>query len=392
MRSDAEMKSRNRPGAAALGLLALLLLPVGCGDEAAEDSVVKAPPVLVEPVEVRRVVDRIRATGQLVAKAKATIAAQVNGAVTSILVEEGDSIVAGQALLEIDPQRRKLELADAEARLAEAQANVIEARRELDRLRELKKSNAASQSRLDEAQTRFSLAGSQAAGAEARAGLARRALEDATVRAPFAGLVARRAVSVGEYVGVGLPLFELVALDPIEVEFTLAEVDSARVALGNTVELRVAPFPDEGFTAGVTVIAPTIDPSTRTLRVKAELPNPDGRLRPGLFAHVDLGVSERDDVVMVPEDALIQRAKGVIVYRLEDGSRARVVPVRTGTRLGNLVEVSEGLAAGDRVVVRGQHDLVDGVVVSLRTPDGELADEPQGAAPSSARVAPGAGR
>lgn len=368
-----------------------LALP-GCGAEEQPKKVVQAPPVLVAPVEVRRVVDAIEATGQLVAKAEATIAAQVEGQVTGILVEEGDPIELGQILLEIDPRRRELELADADARLAEANAHVAEGRRELGRLERLMKRDAASQSRLDEAQTRLALARSQASGAAARVGLAHRALEDATIRAPFSGLVAKREVSVGEYLGVGLPLFELVVLDPIEIEFTLAEIDSARVALGNQVELRVAPYPNERFRAKVTVIAPVIDSATRTLRVKAELSNLDGRLRPGLFAHVDLGVSERSGVVMIPADALVMRASGTFVYRLIEGSRVERVAVRTGMREGEWVEIAAGLSAGDRVVVRGQRELVDGGVVSLRTRDGKPADEPQVAAPTSARMAPGAGR
>jgi membrane fusion protein (multidrug efflux system) len=386
------MRSRNRRAWILTCLAGGLIALPGCGVDEEPEKTVQAPPVLVAPVEIRRVVDAIEATGQLVAKAEATIAAQVEGPVTAVLVEEGDAIEAGQILLEIDPLRRELELANAEANLAESKARVAEGRREVSRLQRLKKRDAASQSRLDEGQTLLVLARSQASGAEARVGLARRALEDATIRAPFSGLVARREVSVGEYLSVGLPLFELVALDPIEIEFSLAEIDSARVQSGNKVTLRVAPYPKERFEASVTVISPTIDSATRTLRVKAELPNADGRLRPGLFAHVDLGVSERSGVLMVPEDALVMRAAGTIVYRLIDENRVQRVVVRTGIRQGSLVEIAQGLSAGDRVVVRGQRDLVDGGVVSLRTRDGQPADEPQVAAPTSARMAPGAGR
>lgn len=388
---------RDRVGArarAVLGALGAAWL-IGCGGDEAAREVVQAPPVMVVPVELRDVVDRIQATGQLVAKAEATIAAQVNGQVTAIAVDDGDAVEEGQVLLEIDPRRRELELADAEARLAEARAEEAEARREGGRLQRLKKSDAASQARVDEAQTRLALARSRASGAEARVGLSRRAVEDATVRAPFAGLVARRQVSVGEYLSVGSPLFELVALDPVEVEFTLAEVDSARVALGNEVEVHVAPYPEERFRAAVSAIAPTIDPETRTLRVKARLPNADGRLRPGLFAHVDLGVAERKDVVMVPEDALVLLAQGTVLYRLVEGNRVQRLFVKTGIQVGDRVEVVEGLARGDRVVVRGQRNLVDGGIVSLRTEDGRPADEPQVAtpAPSGDRaLAPGAGR
>jgi membrane fusion protein (multidrug efflux system) len=380
------------------GAVILLLAAVACApEEEVAAPLVTAPPVMVVNVEARDVSDRIQATGQLIAKARATIAAQVNGQVTAVLAEEGDAVEAGQALLEIDPQRRELELINAQSQLAEARAQLGEAERESKRMQRLSKSAAASQARLDEAETRLALTRSRLAGAQARFGLARRALEDSTVRAPFAGLVDRRMVSFGEYLSTGLPIFEVVALDPIEVEFDLAEVDSARVKVGHEVGLTVAPYPDEIFGATVTVVSPTIDPATRTLRVKAELANPGNRLRPGLFARADLGVNERSAVVMVPEDALVMRADGTVVYRLvEDEGKKRVelVGVRTGVFRNGWVEVMGGVDAEDRVVVRGQAGLVDGSVVSLRTRDGRLlgvSESGQSGETAAARPAEGGG-
>jgi len=356
--------------------LLLLLVTSACApDEEVSAPAVTAPPVMVVNAEARDVSDRIQATGQLIAKARATVAAQVNGQVTAVFAEEGDAVEEGQALLEIDPQRRELELINAQSQLAETRAQLAEAERESKRMQRLGQSAAASQARLDEAETHLALARSRLAGAEARLGLVRRALEDSTIRAPFAGLVDRRMVSFGEYLSTGLPLFEVVALDPIEVEFDLAEVDSARVKIGHEVGLTVAPYPDEIFDAEVTVVSPTIDPATRTLRVKAQLANPGNRLRPGLFTRADLGVNERSGVVMVPEEALVMRADGTVVYRLvEDAGKQRVelVGVRTGVFRNGWVEVVGTIAAQDRVVVRGQSGLVDGSVVSLRTRDGRL--------------------
>jgi membrane fusion protein (multidrug efflux system) len=338
---------------------------------------------MVEPVMVRDVIDRITATGQLVAKAEATIAAQIPGQVTTISVEEGDAVFAGQILLEIDPQRRELELASAEAQLNEASAQAVEAWRAMDRIQNLNRRDAASQARLDEARTALKLSHSRKSASEARLGLAKRALSDASVSAPFSGLVARRNVSVGEYLSVGLPLFEIVTLDPIETEFSVAEVDSGLVLLGQDVELSLAPFPGERFAATVTMVSPTIDSRTRTLRVKAELPNGDGRLRPGLFAHIELGVSERSDVVMVPEEALLQRASGSVLFRIRSENRVEQVLVETGVYSEGWVEVRGDLYPGDRVVVRGQGNLLDGGAVSVRNRDGRPVDPNRVAAPVS---------
>ena len=348
------------------------LILQACGQEdSATVAEVLRPPVMVVTSELRDVADRLRATGQLMAKADATIAAQVKGQVTEIRIKEGEAVEAGTVLLVIDPERRELEVASAQAQLAEAQAELAVAKRNYQRTKRLSKDNVASEARLDEDRTRESLARSAANGAEARLGLARRALEDSTVSAPFSGLIARRHVSVGEYLSIGAALFDLVALDPIEVEFNLAEVDSSKVALGHPVEISIAPYPDETFAATVSMISPTIDPRTRTLRVKAELPNPDGRIRPGLFAHTDLGVSERLGVIVVPDDAVVQRADGAVVFRLDDSGRAERRLVETGVQLDGWVEVSSGLSPGDVVVVRGQTRIDDGVAVSVRQADGQ---------------------
>jgi membrane fusion protein (multidrug efflux system) len=355
-------------------VLACGVLAFGCGSEdptpAAADGL--RPPVMVVLSERRDVVDRIRATGQLIAQAEATIAAQVAGQVTEIRVREGEGVETDAVLLVIDPERRQLEVDNAEAQLAEARAELAVSKRSYERTKRLSRGNVASEARLDEDRTRESLARSAEAGALARLGLTRRALEDATVRAPFSGLIARRHVSVGEYLTTGSALFDLVALDPIEIEFTLAEIDSSKVEIGHPVKIALAPYPDESFGATVTMISPTIDPRTRTLRVKAELPNPDGRIRPGLFAHVDLGVSERHGVIVVPEDAIVQRASGTVIYRVDAEARAERVNVETGVRLEGWIEISESVGAGDRIVVRGQNRLDDGIMVSVRSSQGAL--------------------
>src|SRR5262249_38319752 len=155
----------------------------------------------------------------------------------------------------------------ARARVDEARAQLSEQEREYARVVELREKGVASETRREQAETAHKLARARLAAAEAELGVLERALRGARVGAPFPGLVARRFVSRGEYVTQGQKLFELVALDPIEVEFFVPEVDSGRIATGQTVDVRVTPFPDESFDGEVTVVAPTIDPRSRTLRV-----------------------------------------------------------------------------------------------------------------------------
>jgi len=360
-----------RPRLARPASLALLVaLAAACGKETA-NAPAAAPPVMAGEVEAHRIEDRIEATGQLLARSQAAVAAQVGGQVTRIVRDEGQQVGEGELVVEIDPERRKLEADSARAMLAQAEAQASEAERELGRMEKLHAEGVAADAKLDQVRTALRAAHASRDSLAAQLGMAERSVRDSSVTAPFAGLVARRYVSGGEFVAPAQKLFELVALDPIEVEFHLPERDSSRVAEGAPVAVRVAPFPDEVFEARVTVISPTIDATTRTLRVKAVLANPDGRLRPGLFARADLGIAVREGVAMIPEEAVLQRADGPVAFRLVGDGHVERRVLELGVIHEGRIEVRSGLAIGDRIVVRGQSDLVDGAAVSVRDVAGQ---------------------
>jgi membrane fusion protein, multidrug efflux system len=344
---------------------ALLALVLGCGSgPAKEDS--HAPSVSVAEVESVDLREEIRASGDLNARLHTTIAAEIEGRVTGIAVDEGGSVKAGAVVLEIDPERRRLELAAHRAEVAQAEANLEKERRQTERMRKLHTQNISSQQKLEEAETALTLARSRVEAERAALGVTERALADASVTAPFAGMIARRTVQLGEFVQPGKALVELVALDPLEVVFALTELDTERVRTGQSIQVSVGAFPDRVFDGVVTFISPTVDPATRTLRIKAEIDNSEGHLRPGLFARVSLGVSPRSGVVMVPEEAVIQRSDGALLFKVGPDNRVKRIAVTTGARDSGRVEVRGDIAPGDRVVQRGHGGLVDGAAVAVR--------------------------
>ncbi len=349
----------------ALLLISCVVALAGCGEEevAVEELL---PAVSVYRVEAMDLDEEIRASGELRAQSHTMIAAEVSGRVTELAVDEGGHAEAGAVVLEIDPQRRKLDLAAAQARLSQARANLRKERSQTKRIRELRSQNVSSIQQLEEAETALALAESAVRAEEAAVGVATRAVDDSSVSAPFAGVVARRSVEVGEFVQTGDELFELVSLDPLEAIFSLTELDTERVRLGQRVKIHVGAFPNRTFQGVVTFVAPTVDPSTRTLRIKAEVENADAALRPGLFARVSLGVARRENVLMVPAEALLQRAGGVSLYRVVDGDRVERVRVETGATYQDLVEVRGGIREGDQVVRRGHGGLADGMVVVVK--------------------------
>ena len=337
-----------------------------CSGSEEVDHAVELDVVAVEPILAIDFIERITATGELRATNHANIAAEVDGRVTELLVEEGAAVPEGGAILELDPVRRELDLAAARARNAEADANLHNERRDVKRRRELRANDISSKAALDKAETLLRLAESRVAGARADIGIAERALAEATVRAPFSGHLVMRNVSLGEYVKQGTPLVELVSLDPIEVVFNVSEVDSSRVHTGQEVRVAVAPYPGEFFEAVVDSVSPTIDPRSRTLRVKAKLANSEGRLRPGLFARADLGVAQRKGVPVVPDQSVLQRTDGSVVFTLspDDMRVHRRVIKASGFRDG-YVEIADGVAPGELVLTKGHSTLVDGQVVRL---------------------------
>ena len=361
---------------------------IACGESDRGEMETPARPAVVTPVVLRDFEERIIVSGELLAKNRADVAAQISGEITEILADEGDAVAEGDIVLQIDPERRNLDLEVARAGVGEAEAAVAEQARDVKRVSALAGSHIAAESKLDQSRTALATAKARLRAARAQLGPAERAVRDASVRARFPGLIARRWVDRGEFVSTGQKLFALVSLDPVEVEFYLPEADTSRVKLGDPIRVTVAPYPDELFEATVEVISPTIDPRTRTLRVKALLRNDDGRLRPGLFARAQLGVARYTGVVTVPEEAVLQRADGSVVFKVSADNRVERRVVETGVMREGWVEIVAGLAPGDAVVSRGHSELIDGSVIVPRNPDGTpSASSAAGAASNAAAVA-----
>lgn len=353
---------------ATLSLLPLLGFVLACGDNEAALTI-PPPPVAVAPVSIIDLTDEIEATGELTARFQARVAAEVSGRIEQILVRDGGEVAAGDVIMLIDPERHELELRSSRAGLTDANAGLREAQREAKRMRRLHGKSVAAQSKLDGAETALLRARSAVEAAQAKLGVAERALREASVTAPFAGFLAEHLVSAGEFVQPGRELFELVALDPIEVEFHLPEIDSSRVAIGNQVIVRVAPYPDREFTAEVVFISPKIDPRTRTLRVKGAISNKQGLLRPGLFARASLGIAQLTDLTFVPEESVLQRADGAVIFEVKDGvAKRRVVTI--GRHREGMIQIVDGLPPETIVVTRGHSALIDGMHISVRNLDG----------------------
>lgn len=318
-----------------------------------------APMVITEPVRVQAMAREIEALGTSSANESVTITPRVTGRVQRINFREGEAVTGGQVLVELEANEQR-------AALAEAEANLVESRNQLRRAASLFEQRVISQSQLDELESRMR-------GDEARVAAAHARLADFLIRAPFDGRVGLRRISVGSLVG---PSDHITTLDDtriIKLDFAVPETFLADVEVGLEITAESVAFPAQPFHGTVESIDSRIDPITRSVTVRAAVPNPDGRLRPGMFFSVQLSQMERQ-ATLVPEAALVPVQNRQFVFVIRDGVAERR-EVITGRRRPGIVEVVQGLEAGEDVVVEGVQKVRPGgpvrALAATSLPDGE---------------------
>lgn len=307
-------------------------------------------------VGVRDLVDDIRAFGTLVANESVVISPEIAGRVARIGFSEGQAVGEGDVLVELDAQILRAELDKAQSEVALAEAN-------FERARKLAEQGSGTLRARDETSQGYTAAQANLALAEAR-------LAKTVIAAPFSGIVGFRNISVGAYVSPGDRIVELASVDPLKVEFRVSETHLPNLRVGLPVNVTLDALPGEAITGKITAIDPIVDVSGRAIRLRAELPNPDGRLSPGLFARIRIVIAERSAAMVVPEAALFRDEGRLYVYRLE-GGKAVKTPIEIGLRSPGDVEVRSGLASGAVVITAGQLLLRDGAAV-------EVVDGPAG--------------
>jgi membrane fusion protein, multidrug efflux system len=365
-----------------LALVLLLPLAAGCGggEEAGGPSgpppaiAVEVAEALLAPVSVRAA-----AVGTLEAENRAELRAEVEGVVAAIPVAEGAAVSRGQTLVRLDSRELAAQVAAAEAAVERSRAEAENFRARLERSRGLLAAGAISPQALDDLESGDQAARARTAEAEAHLGLARRGLEKAVVRAPFAGRVGDRSFHVGDYVREGDVLMELLDDDPLRVEFELPEGYIGQVEPGSPVAVAVRSLPGEEISGRVVFVSPRVETATRTFKVEAEVPNPERRLRPGQFVGVEIELARRAEAVVVPEEAVVPRGGENFVFVIADGT-AELRLVTLGERSPGRVEVVSGLTAGERVVVAGQQKIQDGAAVAATLRSGSA--EPAAASPA----------
>jgi membrane fusion protein (multidrug efflux system) len=354
----------------ALGAVAPALL-TACGDPAADHRGGR-PPTFVEAmrVEPQPFRDVVELVGQLEADESVVIKPEIAGIVESIDFQEGETVPAGKVLFRLQSARQRASLREAQARRLLA-ADVFR------RTSELAKKQISATAELDRARAELE-------AADAAVEITQVELDRTEIRAPFDGSVGARQVSPGDRVDGDTSLVQIDKIDRLQLLFAVPETAVRLVRNGIDVSLSVAPFPGERFPGKVFFVAPSLDPETRRLMLKAGVPNAEGRLRPGMFATIEAEVERIDAALVVPESAIVYDSAGAFVWRIGEGDVPVRVPVELGPRREGSVVVRKGLAPGDRVVSAGTHKVVPGAPVVIRASDGETPAGEPAAAPAGA--------
>ena len=392
------------PRLSALPLIVIVAATAACAADAIRsdtaDDVAAISVVAATAVE-EPITRFIRVSGTLTAEAEAEVAAEVAGRVVATPVERGSAVAANASLIgiaaaEAEAQAREAyaNAAQIEARLGIAEGAAFEiervpevanaraaqqlARTELDRARQLHEAQLLPQSEFDQRSAQFvaserqyEVAKNTAAqqyqslmAARARVTVAEKALADTVVRAPFAGIVGERLVSLGDYVTRGTKVASIVRVDPLRVELTVPEQYVSTVQAGRAVTFVVDAYPGETFTGNVRYVSPAVTAETRALTIEAVVPNSDHRLKPGFFATARIEQAARPGI-LVPS-AAVRTLAGTARVFIVNGDRAEERIVVAGQVVGERIEITGGVKAGERLAASNVEQLVDGVRVAPR--------------------------
>lgn len=374
----------------------------GAGSSGTQAAEAPVTPVAVAPVAaVEQPIARfIRVTGSLTAEEQADVAAEIGGRVISTPVERGTRVSLGTELVRLASVETEAQAREAEANAAQIEArlglrpgaafdpnNVPEvqnaaathalAQNEFSRIQALLDQRVVSQSEFDQRRTQLEATRQQVEvaknaaaqqfqalqAARARVTLAQKALSDAVVRAPFAGVVAQRLVSVGDYVNRGARVAVVVRVDPLRVELTVPTPFIAAVSVGQSVTFEVDAYPGRRFDGTVRYVSPTLEANQRALTVEAVVANRDGDLKPGLFATARLEQPEKTPAVLVPTGS-VQTLGGTSRVFVVSGDAVEERLVTIGQTVDGLVEIAKGLKAGERVATTNLAQLADGLKVA----------------------------
>lgn len=348
--------------------------PAGAAPAAAKAAPGAGAPTPVEVVRLAPTIvkEDLQAVGSLRSNESVILRPEVSGRIATIGFKDGQAVRKGQLLIGLDATLNEAEVAQAQA---ENDLAVSSLKRTEDLAQRRFLSETAQETAVSNAQV-----------AEAKLRLAQARLSKMRIVAPFDGVVGIRGVSLGDYVKDGADLVNVEDVRILKVDFRLPERNFTQIRVGQTVDVVADALPGQRWPGQIEAINPKVDANGRSLEIRARLDNTAGQLRPGMFVRVKVIVGERNDALLVPEEAIVPQGEEFYVYKVVDNA-ARRVPVKIGVRRDAMVEVVHGLAVGDQVVTAGMRLSRDGQPVTILAPRTPGAEQGTAKKDSAARPA-----
>ena len=368
----------------ALAVTSVLLLNGCLKKKEATVQVVQKPHVTVEKAGYKSYTERFSFPGRIDAVNSVSLKARVAGFLKDRLFEEGDIVKKGQMLFVLEREPFEAQVAEAAANLAKAEADAKNAKLNLDRALELRKTGNISQSTVDTREAENSVAKGQVLQAQAALNLAKLDLGYTNIKAPFTGKIGLSVYSVGEYLPVNTTLATMVSFDPIYVLFSVSErellsMQNAGMLKSNSDSLAVSLVMGDSsvyrYGGQINFTDVVVDDSTDTVKMRAVFPNPAKQLVSGQFVSVLLEYEAPVEKIVISQAALMSSASSKYVYVVDAQNKVGNKPVSVGTEQGKDIVILDGLEAGDRVIVSGlqkvrpgQEVIIDSVPAAKLTP------------------------
>jgi len=340
------------------------LAGLGCAKKKEEAKAEKIINIKVIATVKQAVRPYIEATGNLQPWDEAIISPEVDGILKEIPVEEGFPVTRGMVLARINDIDYRLAVQTAEAALGQAKASFNNAKLMFDRMDALYKMEGVSKQEYDNAFMRLDMATQDLERSRSALTLAKERLGRVVIRSPLNGWVKLKGVTTGMFAKTGSPIMSLVQIDPLFCTFSVTEKDIGALKMNQDVAFTVDAFPGREFSGKVNIIYPNVDEHSRMLKVEALIPNKSQELKPGLFARVKVYTGETKEAVLIPITSILYEGTKARVY-LNENNKARERSLKLGRKYGEMIEILEGLQAGEQLVVVGQNTLTDGVNVRL---------------------------
>jgi len=357
------------------------LITCGKPNKAADSTASLAMPIEVAQVERGSIESKLDFLGNITASQEVKVYSTVPTRIVNMKVDVGDAVKKNQILAIVDNEKIKQAVIQAEAGLEAARAQFKNIEAEWTRTQKLYEANAISKSQFDALNAQREAARSSVKQAEAGLATMRNQMSDSYITAPISGVIASRLLEEGDQAAPAIPVFSIVKMNPVKIQIEIVENQIGLVKVGQKAHIKVESYPTVQFEGKIFKLNPTLNPITRTIGAEVLVENPEYKLKPGMFARVEIIIDKHEDVLVIPKYAILENTR--LEYLGGEITNSRVVVekfvficqdtialkrfIRTGIENGNRIEIIEGLDDNEEIVIVGQHNLDDSSRVEIIT-------------------------